>query len=522
MTRAVGHGRGRELERRERRARVAAGAVGEERERVVVGRRAAQLVALDRAAQQHLDVGRGQRLELVDLAARQQRAVDLEVRVLGRRPDERHEPLLDGRQQRVLLGLVEAVDLVEEEDRRLAGGLAPVRRALEHLAHLGAAGLDRRQLLERGARGRGDEPRERRLAGARRPVEDHRVRAALGQRAAQRRALAEQVLLADDLLDRRRAQAHRERRLARRDAGARARRARRRARTAGLPCDQYRHIAIGDRGSGARRGDRRGANEAPLSSHAMKRGRMPLTGAAILLAALLLTSCSGDQGASKGDPVAGKQLFAANGCSGCHTFKAAGSTGTTGPDLDAASPSAAKVMRQLDKPGGLMPSFADKLSADEKRNLAAFVGAGNSSGKAVAAPFRPDSKRLVGLPRRQLRVPRAGVRQPDLQRGPEARARAAADDVDDEHRRRRRLPPDRAPDGLGGAVALQGQGRARVHRRHAGLRVGLLPRHHRARVPRPADEQARRRRAPDVRRLADHGADASCSTSASTASATGS
>ena len=32
-------------------------------------------------------------------------------------PDEHDEPLLDRGQQRVLLGLVEAVDLVQEEDR---------------------------------------------------------------------------------------------------------------------------------------------------------------------------------------------------------------------------------------------------------------------------------------------------------------------------------------------------------------------------------------------------------------------
>jgi len=126
----------------------------------------------------------------------------------------------------------------------------------------------------------------------------------------------------------------------------------------------------------------------------MTRGRLPMMAAFTLLAALLLTSCSSDQGASKGDPVAGKQLFAESGCDGCHSFKAAASKGTTGPDLDAASPSAGKVMRQLEHPGGLMPSFADKLSASEKRNLAAFVGASNSSGKAVAAPFRADSKRL--------------------------------------------------------------------------------------------------------------------------------
>jgi mono/diheme cytochrome c family protein len=38
--------------------------------------------------------------------------------------------------------------------------------------------------------------------------------------------------------------------------------------------------------------------------------------------------------APKGDPAAGKQLFSAQGCGGCHTFAPAGSTGTVGPDLD--------------------------------------------------------------------------------------------------------------------------------------------------------------------------------------------
>ena len=53
---AVADGRGGELERGERRAGVAAGAVGEERQRVVVGARAVQLAAVDRAPQEHLDV----------------------------------------------------------------------------------------------------------------------------------------------------------------------------------------------------------------------------------------------------------------------------------------------------------------------------------------------------------------------------------------------------------------------------------------------------------------------------------
>ena len=127
----------------------------------------------------------------------------------------------------------------------------------------------------------------------------------------------------------------------------------------------------------------------------MKRGRMPIIGVAMIVATLLLTSCSGDKSASnKGDPIAGKKLFTEQGCSGCHTFKAAGSTGTQGPDLDEVSPSHSAVVRQLNNPGGLMPSFADKLSEDEKNDLAAFVGAGNASGKAVTAPFRADRKRL--------------------------------------------------------------------------------------------------------------------------------
>ena len=117
--------------------------------------------------------------------------------------------------------------------------------------------------------------------------------------------------------------------------------------------------------------------------------------ALIVLAAVGLVSCGNDEAASKGDPVAGKRLFTEQGCAGCHTFKAAGSSGRTGPDLDEVSPSPSRVMAQLRKPGGIMPSFATKISDEEKADLSAFVGAGNASGKAVAKPFSPDDKRLA-------------------------------------------------------------------------------------------------------------------------------
>ena len=58
----------------------------------------------------------------------------------------------------------------------------------------------------------GDDARERRLAGARRPVEDHRADPVLRDRQPQRRALAEHLLLADELVERPRPQAQRERR----------------------------------------------------------------------------------------------------------------------------------------------------------------------------------------------------------------------------------------------------------------------------------------------------------------------
>ena len=124
--------------------------------------------------------------------------------------------------------------------------------------------------------------------------------------------------------------------------------------------------------------------------------RRALTGWIVaVVAALGSISCSSaDEQAGSGDPVAGKRLFAAQGCDGCHTFKAAAAKGTVGPDLDAAGPSPGRVLAQLRKPGGIMPSFAGKLSDDEQADLAAFVGAGNASGKAVAAPFAPDGKRL--------------------------------------------------------------------------------------------------------------------------------
>jgi mono/diheme cytochrome c family protein len=75
---------------------------------------------------------------------------------------------------------------------------------------------------------------------------------------------------------------------------------------------------------------------------------------------------------SQGDTVAGKEIFLAN-CASCHTLADAGTTGTIGPNLDAASPSADKVVERVTNGQGVMPSFADSLSEQQIQDVAAYV-----------------------------------------------------------------------------------------------------------------------------------------------------
>ena len=78
-------------------------------------------------------------------------------------------------------------------------------------------------------------------------------------------------------------------------------------------------------------------------------------------------------GATSGDAAAGKEVFASAGCGGCHTFSAAGSSGSVGPNLDDAAPSYDHVVTQVTEGGGAMPSFKDKLTEQQIQDVAAFV-----------------------------------------------------------------------------------------------------------------------------------------------------
>jgi mono/diheme cytochrome c family protein len=92
---------------------------------------------------------------------------------------------------------------------------------------------------------------------------------------------------------------------------------------------------------------------------------------------------------SAGDAAAGKQLFAAQGCGSCHTFRPAGSAGKVGPDLDDLASNAAKANRGSEQqytaesiedpgayvvpgfPNGVMPKF--QLSDKQVGDLVAFL-----------------------------------------------------------------------------------------------------------------------------------------------------
>ncbi len=66
-------------------------------------------------------------------------------------------------------------------------------------------------------------------------------------------------------------------------------------------------------------------------------------------------------------------MFASAGCASCHTLADAGATGTIGPNLDAASPSADLVVERVTNGQGVMPSFKDTLSEQQIQDVAAYV-----------------------------------------------------------------------------------------------------------------------------------------------------
>jgi mono/diheme cytochrome c family protein len=91
-----------------------------------------------------------------------------------------------------------------------------------------------------------------------------------------------------------------------------------------------------------------------------------------------------------GDAKAGATLFTSQGCGGCHTFKAAGTNGTVGPDLDKLAEyaktanqgsleeftheSIANPSAYIEKGySNAMPNFGQTLSAKQIADLVAYL-----------------------------------------------------------------------------------------------------------------------------------------------------
>ena len=77
--------------------------------------------------------------------------------------------------------------------------------------------------------------------------------------------------------------------------------------------------------------------------------------------------------AGGGDAAAGGAVFKSAGCVACHTLKAAGSTGTVGPNLDEKKPSEALIRTRVENGKPPMPSFKNSLSAKQIDDVVAYV-----------------------------------------------------------------------------------------------------------------------------------------------------
>lgn len=93
-------------------------------------------------------------------------------------------------------------------------------------------------------------------------------------------------------------------------------------------------------------------------------------------------------GGASGSVEAGKTLFRVSGCGGCHTFAAAGTSGTTGPDLDEslAGKDAAYAEQAIVDPDadvaegyspGVMPqTYEQQFSPEQIADLVTFLTSG--------------------------------------------------------------------------------------------------------------------------------------------------
>ena len=167
--------------------------------------RQAALLEVFGALQQFLECRFVEPFQHQHLAAGKECTVQFKARILGRRPDQRHHTAFDERQEAVLLGPVEAVDFVNEEQRALAH-LAARFGPVESRAKLFHAGEDRADCLEFQPRSLGQQAGDGGLSRSWRSPENDRGQPLGEQHPGQRAFRPDQVVLAHHLNQRFRAQ----------------------------------------------------------------------------------------------------------------------------------------------------------------------------------------------------------------------------------------------------------------------------------------------------------------------------
>ena len=114
------------------------------------------------------------------------------------------------------------------------------------------------------------------------------------------------------------------------------------------------------------------------------RSRVLILGVVLAVLVIGAAGCGGDDDESGGAATTaekttteggadGAAVFASAGCGNCHTLAAAGSSGTSGPNLDELMPDKETVEEQVRNGGGAMPAFEGELSDAEIEAVATYV-----------------------------------------------------------------------------------------------------------------------------------------------------
>ena len=132
----------------------------------------ALFAVVDSAHDQGPHICPGKRLQLEDRRPGDERPVHLKIGVFRGRPDQCDRTVLNERKQIVLLGFIEAVDLIDKEDRLFSVHAQTVFGAPHGFLHVLFAGGRGIELDKLRTRGIGDHPRQCGLAGAGRSVKN--------------------------------------------------------------------------------------------------------------------------------------------------------------------------------------------------------------------------------------------------------------------------------------------------------------------------------------------------------------